>query len=104
MPEYRVSHVIDVVADSHVQAAEAARAARIRTGTLATVFEVAERLPGATPQRDAPRPAQRQPTGGSTREPGHEGHRAASDGERVTGVADAPWSLAWAAIAARPRW
>ncbi|MGH3832913.1 MAG: hypothetical protein ACRDRS_21145 [Pseudonocardiaceae bacterium] len=52
MPEYRVSHVIDVVADNPSDAAEAARAARVRAGTLATVFEVAERLPG---QRYGPR-------------------------------------------------
>ncbi|MGH3825873.1 MAG: hypothetical protein ACRDQX_01665 [Pseudonocardiaceae bacterium] len=46
MPEYRVSRVIDVVADNTCDAAEAARAAGVRAGTLATVFEVSERLPG----------------------------------------------------------
>ncbi|MGH3700636.1 MAG: hypothetical protein ACRDRU_17605 [Pseudonocardiaceae bacterium] len=48
MPEYRVSWVIDVVTDNPCDAAEAARAAQVRAGTLATVFTVAERLPGGT--------------------------------------------------------
>lgn len=46
MPEFRVNWVIDVVAANLSDAAEAARAAQVRAGTLATTFTVAERLPG----------------------------------------------------------
>jgi hypothetical protein len=42
--EYRVTWEIDVEADSPRQAAEKARAAQVRPGTIATVFTVAPRV------------------------------------------------------------